>query len=90
MVCLKLPVIEPCIHSPWNLKAKGVICVECCYTRNFTNNLFFFLQKMVNGGKVDFWTCVNFSSDYANMSEDFCKELVKMCNSKGMVCCVVS
>ncbi|XWS28646.1 hypothetical protein CRYUN_Cryun25bG0088800 [Craigia yunnanensis] len=44
-------------------------------------------KKMVNGGKVDFWTCVNFSSDYANISEDFCKELVKMCNNKGMVFC---
>ncbi|XWS52934.1 hypothetical protein CRYUN_Cryun11dG0115100 [Craigia yunnanensis] len=44
-------------------------------------------KKMVNGGKVDFWTCVNFSLQYANMSEDFCKELVKMCNSKGMVFC---
>ncbi|KAB2065470.1 hypothetical protein ES319_A09G090700v1 [Gossypium barbadense] len=42
-------------------------------------------KKMVNGGKVDFWTCVNFSSGYWNMSEDFCAELVKMCNSKGMV-----
>ncbi|XVF19809.1 hypothetical protein REPUB_Repub11eG0142800 [Reevesia pubescens] len=41
-------------------------------------------KKMVNGGKVDFWTCVNFSLEYANMSEDFCSELVKMCNSKGM------
>ncbi|XVE59481.1 hypothetical protein DITRI_Ditri05aG0049300 [Diplodiscus trichospermus] len=42
-------------------------------------------KKMVNGGRVDFWTCVNFSSEYANMSEDFSMELVKMCNSKGMV-----
>ncbi|XWS73988.1 hypothetical protein CRYUN_Cryun02cG0176700 [Craigia yunnanensis] len=44
-------------------------------------------KKMVNGGKVDFWTCVNFSLEYANMSEDLCFELVKMCNSKGMVFC---
>ncbi|XP_017983597.1 PREDICTED: protein argonaute 5 [Theobroma cacao] len=42
-------------------------------------------KKMVNGGKVDFWTCVNFSSEYKNISEHFCMELVKMCNSKGMV-----
>ncbi|XVF46819.1 hypothetical protein PTKIN_Ptkin03bG0058800 [Pterospermum kingtungense] len=44
-------------------------------------------KKMVNGGKVDFWTCVNFSLEYANMSKDFCHELVNMCNSKGMVFC---
>nr|KJB35174.1 hypothetical protein B456_006G103000 [Gossypium raimondii] len=42
-------------------------------------------KKMVNGGKVDFWSCVNFSSEYRNMSEDFCAGLVNMCNSKGMV-----
>ncbi|TYI64668.1 hypothetical protein E1A91_D09G103700v1 [Gossypium mustelinum] len=46
-------------------------------------------KKMVNGGKVDFWSCVNFSSEYWNMSEEFCAELVNMCNNKGMVCCVV-
>ncbi|XVE59482.1 hypothetical protein DITRI_Ditri05aG0049400 [Diplodiscus trichospermus] len=44
-------------------------------------------KKMVNGGKVDFWTCVNFSREYANMSECLCTELVKMCNSKGMEFC---
>ncbi|XWS28642.1 hypothetical protein CRYUN_Cryun25bG0088500 [Craigia yunnanensis] len=44
-------------------------------------------KKMINGGKVDFWTCVNFSLEYANMSEDLCKKLVKMCNNKGMVFC---
>ncbi|XVE59475.1 hypothetical protein DITRI_Ditri05aG0049000 [Diplodiscus trichospermus] len=46
-----------------------------------------FNKKMVNGGRVDFWTCVNFSIEYANMSEGFCVELVKMCNSKGMKFC---
>ncbi|XVE59479.1 hypothetical protein DITRI_Ditri05aG0049200 [Diplodiscus trichospermus] len=44
-------------------------------------------KKMVNGGKVDSWTCVNFSLRYFNMLEVFCAELVKMCNSKGMVFC---
>ncbi|PPD75856.1 hypothetical protein GOBAR_DD27218 [Gossypium barbadense] len=43
--------------------------------------------KMVNGGKVDFWSCVNFSSEYWNMSEEFCAELVNMCNNKAMVFC---
>ncbi|XP_017980773.1 PREDICTED: protein argonaute 5 [Theobroma cacao] len=42
-------------------------------------------KKMVNGGEVDNWTCVNFSSNYANISNDFCTRLVEMCNNKGMV-----
>ncbi|KAK8601699.1 hypothetical protein V6N13_058617 [Hibiscus sabdariffa] len=42
-------------------------------------------KKMVKGGRVDFWTCVNFSSNYIDMSEPFCHDLVKMCNTKGMV-----
>ncbi|GMJ10787.1 ARGONAUTE 5 [Hibiscus trionum] len=42
-------------------------------------------KKMVKGGSVNFWTCVNFSSNYMDMSEPFCTDLVKMCNTKGMV-----
>ncbi|KAE8691823.1 Protein argonaute 1A [Hibiscus syriacus] len=41
-------------------------------------------RKMVNGGRVDFWTCVNFSLKYKNMYKAFCKELVETCNNKGM------
>ncbi|GMI98406.1 ARGONAUTE 5 [Hibiscus trionum] len=44
-------------------------------------------KKMVNGGRVKFWTCVNFSSKYKNMSKVFCDELVEMCNNKGMDFC---
>ncbi|KAK6237938.1 hypothetical protein QUC31_003407, partial [Theobroma cacao] len=42
-------------------------------------------KKMINGGEVDNWTCVNYSSNYANISNDFCTRLVEMCNNKGMV-----
>ncbi|XP_048324124.2 protein argonaute 5-like [Ziziphus jujuba] len=42
-------------------------------------------KKMVNGGKVDFWTCVNFSRLNQDVLSRFCQELVDMCNSKGMV-----
>ncbi|KAL3752385.1 hypothetical protein ACJRO7_013094 [Eucalyptus globulus] len=41
-------------------------------------------KKMINGGKVDAWTCVNFSRLNGNMTRQFCDELVKMCSSKGM------
>lgn len=41
---------------------------------------------MVNGGRVDYWTCVNFSSRLdPGLPAEFCLQLVNMCNSKGMV-----
>ncbi|XP_050281534.1 protein argonaute 5-like [Quercus robur] len=42
-------------------------------------------KKMVNGGRVSYWTCVNFST---RVNKDFlfqfCDKLVNMCNSKGI------
>ncbi|KAK4490521.1 hypothetical protein RD792_001201 [Penstemon davidsonii] len=40
-------------------------------------------KKMINGGKVDFWTCVNFSRSRVDPGR-FCFELISMCNNKGM------
>ncbi|KAI6685242.1 hypothetical protein NL676_031155 [Syzygium grande] len=42
-------------------------------------------KKMIDGGRVDTWMCVNFSRWNQNMTHQFCDELVKLCNSKGMV-----
>ncbi|KAK2980070.1 hypothetical protein RJ640_028799 [Escallonia rubra] len=43
-------------------------------------------KKMVKAGKVDFWTCINFSKrSRPDLVEQFCYELVTMCSSKGMV-----
>nr|WGH50461.1 argonaute 5 [Nicotiana benthamiana] len=39
-------------------------------------------KKMVNGGKVDTWTCVSFSRVDPS---PFCRALIEMCCSKGMV-----
>ncbi|KAK4375931.1 hypothetical protein RND71_006608 [Anisodus tanguticus] len=39
-------------------------------------------KKMFNAGKVDTWTCVSFSRVDP---EPFCRELIDMCCSKGMV-----
>ncbi|WOK93958.1 protein argonaute MEL1-like [Canna indica] len=43
-------------------------------------------KRMVNGGNIDYWTCINFSS---RLREDqlygFCENLVGMCNNIGMV-----
>ncbi|XP_057955824.1 protein argonaute 5-like [Malania oleifera] len=43
-------------------------------------------KKMVNGGTVHFWGCINFSSRLGqDVAFQFCQELVNMCVSKGMV-----
>ncbi|CAL1404119.1 unnamed protein product [Linum trigynum] len=42
-------------------------------------------KKMVNGGTVDYWTCLNFSSFNNDFPIDFCGQLIDMCISKGMV-----
>lgn len=41
-------------------------------------------KKMVNGGKVEFWACINFSRNM-NVGQ-FCADLIDMCCSKGMEC----
>ncbi|KAH9700180.1 protein argonaute 5 [Citrus sinensis] len=43
-------------------------------------------MKMFNGGRVEVWTCVNFSTRLnRDVPFQFCQGLVDMCNSKGMV-----
>ncbi|XP_077252769.1 protein argonaute MEL1-like [Tasmannia lanceolata] len=41
-------------------------------------------KKMVNGGKVDYWTCLNLSRANTNDILSFCQQLVSMCNAIGM------
>ncbi|KFK44936.1 hypothetical protein AALP_AA1G322100 [Arabis alpina] len=41
-------------------------------------------KKMINGARVDSWTCVNFSTRNQNLAQDFCKQLIGMCVSKGV------
>ncbi|CAL0304042.1 unnamed protein product [Lupinus luteus] len=43
-------------------------------------------KKMIDGGKVLYWGCVNFSTRVnRDLPSTFCFELVNMCTSKGMV-----
>ncbi|OIW05841.1 hypothetical protein TanjilG_23627 [Lupinus angustifolius] len=43
-------------------------------------------KKMIDGGKVLHWACVNFSTRVSrDLPSTFCFELVNMCTSKGMV-----
>ncbi|KAF5727497.1 argonaute family protein [Tripterygium wilfordii] len=42
-------------------------------------------KKMVNGGTVKYWTCVNFSRMNPDLAFRFSQQLVEMCMSKGMV-----
>jgi eukaryotic translation initiation factor 2C len=44
------------------------------------------LQKMVNGGVVKHWACINFSRYVtADTAHQFCNELARMCQTSGMV-----
>ncbi|KAH9700158.1 protein argonaute 5 [Citrus sinensis] len=43
------------------------------------------VQKMFNGGRVEVWTCMNFSTCLNQDVIGFCQRLVDMCNRKGMV-----
>ncbi|KAK6925448.1 Protein argonaute, Mid domain [Dillenia turbinata] len=43
-------------------------------------------KKMVNGGAVNNWTCINFSSSVPDsVAGRFCSELAQMCHISGMV-----
>ncbi|KAL6647561.1 hypothetical protein ACP70R_014998 [Stipagrostis hirtigluma subsp. patula] len=42
-------------------------------------------KKMVNGATVDSWTCLNFSRKPHGAVETLCDDLVRMCNSIGMI-----
>lgn len=43
-------------------------------------------QKMVNGGRVNNWICVNFSRNVQDsVARGFCYELAQMCQISGMV-----
>ncbi|GAY33521.1 hypothetical protein CUMW_275360 [Citrus unshiu] len=42
-------------------------------------------KKMFNGGTVQVWTCMNFSTCLNQDVIGFCQRLVDMCNRKGMV-----
>lgn len=47
----------------------------------------FVLQKMVNGGTVNNWICINFARNVQeNIAAGFCHELALMCRTSGMVC----
>ncbi|XP_058098156.1 protein argonaute 1A-like isoform X2 [Magnolia sinica] len=42
-------------------------------------------KKMVNGGTVNKWTCINFARNVAEpVARNFCRELAQMCKISGM------
>nr|AGS47792.1 argonaute 5 [Salvia miltiorrhiza] len=43
-------------------------------------------KKMINGGKIEFWACINFSRMSDTNAGQFCNDLIGMCSSKGMEC----
>nr|GMC77580.1 protein argonaute 1-like [Ipomoea batatas] len=47
--------------------------------------IYFFSQKMVNGGTVNNWICINFSRNVQDsVARGFCSELAQMCQISGM------
>ncbi|KAM3206903.1 hypothetical protein ACQJBY_062214 [Aegilops geniculata] len=42
-------------------------------------------KKIIDGGKVECWACLNFSKVPALEVDKFCSELINMCNKIGMV-----
>ncbi|KAJ7549424.1 hypothetical protein O6H91_07G053000 [Diphasiastrum complanatum] len=45
-------------------------------------------KKMVNGGNVKLWACINFSRNVADtLASSFCTELAQMCRISGMEFC---
>lgn len=75
----------------------GNVGIEQC-SRLYSSSIFFAsvlsvcaLQKMVNGGTVNNWMCINFSrSVQDSVARSFCYELAQMCYISGMVCILVS
>ena len=47
-------------------------------------------QKMINGGTIDNWTCLNFSRMRPDEVQRFCMDLIHMCNATGMVSSLLS
>lgn len=44
------------------------------------------MQRMVNGGTVNSWICINFARNVQdNVAHSFCHELAQMCMTSGMV-----
>ncbi|KAG1334118.1 putative protein argonaute MEL1 [Cocos nucifera] len=43
-------------------------------------------KKMVTAARIDYWTCINFSSLHHNAVSQFCRSLIEMCSTCGMVC----
>lgn len=41
-------------------------------------------KKMVDGGRVNYWACINFSRVQENFAGRFCQELAEMCQISGM------
>lgn len=44
------------------------------------------MQRMVNGGTVNSWICINFARNVQDsVAQSFCHELAQMCMTSGMV-----
>lgn len=87
-VCLVFyHVFIGCIYPAriWCLASAFLMSIECYFLKFFLNTVSL-LQKMVNGGKVSNWICINFSRNVQDsVAKGFCYELAQMCHISGMV-----
>lgn len=76
-------LLDARVLPPPMLKYHGTGRESCVQPRTGQWNMID--KKMVNGGAVQHWTCLNFSGKTnRGLAASFCQELAKMCNNKGM------
>ncbi|KAJ7297230.1 hypothetical protein O6H91_Y072000 [Diphasiastrum complanatum] len=80
----KLALVEArVLPAPW-LKYHDTGREKDCLPQVGTWNMM--NKKMINGGNVNYWACVNFSRGVQeNIARGFCHELAQMCQISGMV-----
>ncbi|KAJ4834563.1 argonaute 1B [Turnera subulata] len=73
----------------WNMMNKvfiyrQLVLLSICFDGH-DHLVSFFWQKMVNGGRVNHWICINFSRNVQDtVAKGFCHELAQMCQISGM------
>lgn len=75
-----------CIHIPISLV---ILIRRLLYPRplshEYWSHWFGGSQRMVNGGTVKYWACLNLSGCHNKAVDDFCHQLGSVCRRKGMV-----
>ncbi|KAK3126587.1 hypothetical protein QOZ80_7AG0558960 [Eleusine coracana subsp. coracana] len=79
----KMASVEARVLPPPTLKYHDSGRDKTCVPSSGQWNMF--NKKLVNGGNIQSWTCLNFSNWPTNEASRLCGDLVRKCNSMGMV-----